>query len=184
MQTEREIHIRKATCTADHGIGDADRRDENAAGRVMEQFWGEQGGHRVVERLLVMKRFAHPHENDVADVPAFGLHPLASEHHLVEDLRRRQILRDAHLARGAKFAGSGAANLRRHAQRHPAGAGAHDDRFDQIAGLGAEHEFGRTVELGVTRFGHRQRMEFNSVREYFAHLVRQLGQRRSRPETS
>ena len=91
VQAEREIHLREAACAADHGVGDADGRDEDAARRIVEQLGGEQGGDRFVERLLVVKRLAHAHEDDVPHDAVFGCEPFAGEHDLVENLGGGEI---------------------------------------------------------------------------------------------
>ena len=58
--------LRKTPRAADHCIGNADGRDEDAARRMMEHFGREQGGDRFVNGFLVVKRLAHAHEDDVS----------------------------------------------------------------------------------------------------------------------
>ena len=91
----------------------------------------EQGGDRFVDGFFVVKRLAHAHEDDVSHRAILGSHALAGEHDLIENLGGRETFGDSHLAGRAKAARGRAANLRRQAQRHAAGAGSHDDRFDE-----------------------------------------------------
>ena len=176
VKAESQVHFWETPRTADHGVGNADGGDEDAARRVMEQFGREQGGDRFVNGFFVVKRLAHAHEDDVSNAAILGSHALAGEHDLIENLGCRQALGDSHLAGCTKAACRCAANLRRQAERHAAGAGSHDDRFDRVASLRSQHELRRAVELRIEALGQHQRVKLDATGKFGSHICRQLGE--------
>ena len=103
----------------------ADRRDRRAPVRDAERGEPSRRGEHLVE---VEHRLAHPHEDRVVD----GL-DAAEVQRLVEDLRRREVPPERHLARRAERARQRAARLRRQAERAAAVAVAHQHRLDRMA---------------------------------------------------
>ena len=78
---------------------------------MMEHLGREQGGDRFIDGFFVVKRLAHPHEDDVPHGAVFGANALAGQHDLIENLGRRETFGDPHLASGAKAARRRATNL-------------------------------------------------------------------------
>ena len=71
MQTESQIQIRKSLCQTKHPCGNADRRNQYRRRRTSKVIWCRQQLNRFGHVHLVVQRFAHPHEDDVAQPPVF-----------------------------------------------------------------------------------------------------------------
>ena len=77
----------------------------------MKQFGREQGRDGVVNGRFVVKRLAHPHEDDVASLRLSACIRSLAMHDLIENLGGGQVFGDAHLAGRTKSARCSAAHL-------------------------------------------------------------------------
>ena len=136
MERDRERH-RHALPRQFLDRGDqADRGHGDVAGTHTEAFRHriDQTVERGDNRLVVSEGLTHAHEYNIRQLrrPTRELAVSARRlglANLVNDLRRRQVTRQAHLSRRTERTGHAAARLRRHAQRRSLGV-AHENRLD------------------------------------------------------
>ena len=130
----------------------------------------------LVQGFLIVKWFAHAHEDDVAHHAPLGPQQPVDLNDLVQDLGRRQVVGQPHGAGRAKRAAHGAANLGRYAQGCPPGGNAQDHRFDQLASGRLEQQFARAIDAGVVPRLQVERMQSDIVGEGVAVLFGQFAQ--------
>ena len=87
------------------------RRDDYAARADAEQLGVGQPPHRIDDRLVVGHRFAHAHEHDMRQAPAFGRQDPLRVERLLDDLVPLEVAPKRKLARGAEGTADGTACL-------------------------------------------------------------------------
>ncbi len=112
-------------------------------GPKAELAWVGQDGHRLQDSVQIEQRLAHPHEDDVREIPTGSGQAARGVADLVDDLRGLEVAPEAQLSRGAERATNGAAGLARDAKgvalamQRPARPGeatrwvVHEHRFDE-----------------------------------------------------
>jgi len=78
-----------------------------------------QDERRIDHRVEVEERLAHPHEDEVREMPSPRGEPASGMADLVHDLRHVEVALEAQLARGAERAADGTAGLAADAERVP-----------------------------------------------------------------
>ncbi len=162
----------QARHVARSGNGDVARADAQRA-RIHDE---SERGQQIVH---VGERLAHAHEDEIVH-PRAG-HLLRREN-LAENLRRRQIAREAQQPAGAKLAAESAAHLGRNAEGDavamraaPAFRRRNDDRLHQTPVLHAREEFARSSRRAGVDLHHLQRAQSVATGELLAQGGRQVG---------
>ena len=121
-----------------------------------------------------MQRLAHPHEDDV-ECGLAHLERVGQDADLTDDLARRQVAHEPHLAGQTERARHRAANLRGDTEGHPRSVW-NIDALDRAAVIESEQELLCAVNRLLTM--HQRRRRERKVRHQIgAELARQVGHR-------
>ena len=138
-----------------------------------------ENAHGSEHLVVVVERFAQPHEDDVGNPLALRSQILLYSSDLLHDFPGGEMAFETHDSRSTKVAAHGAADLRRDANGHTAGSHfvgvAHLDTF-HFAPLREIEE----VLLGVLAFalGHSSQLESrhdSTLCQFGAQLLREIG---------
>ena len=129
MQRQAQIDVQPFVGEAADALGDARRGDGDVPHAQAPHLRLEEHAHGFDDVLVIEKRLAHAHEDDVVDVvPDVGLHG----REMRDDLAGAEVALEALLPRGAKFAAQRTADLRGDAGRVMV-AVVHQHRLDVLA---------------------------------------------------
>ena len=170
-KVDRPVVLRQAQDAGDHADGrqgDVARTD----GQAVVVGEDVDGGHGVV---VVVERFAHAHEDDIAQAVAFSGEDAPDVEHLGHDFARGEMAGEAHLPGGAEDAAHGAADLGGDAGGVPAGE-LHDDRFDGLTVRQSQQVFARQPVAAAGFQRDRQRLQRRPLRQLGQQLRAHVGQ--------
>ncbi len=119
-------------CEAQDTWHDADGGDADLGGAEIDAAGVGDHGQRLHDGVVIVKRLAHAHEDEIAQSLATGSEGAARVMNLCDDFTGPQMPHKAHLARGTKNTAHGAAGLGADAGRVAPGV-AHDDGLDLLA---------------------------------------------------
>lgn len=111
VKTECEIDFGEPFGQAYHAVAHANGGNENPGRRTVEVIGRGQQVDGVGKVGLVVKGFAHSHEDNVVEAGLFGRENLSGLQNLIENFKRMQIFRDPHFAGRAEVACRRAADL-------------------------------------------------------------------------
>jgi hypothetical protein len=86
VEAERQVDSGKPIRAADHGIRNADRGNQQAAGRPVKLSGIRQDLKDLIQILFIMKWFAHSHKHNILETPLFAGENLPGLQNLVEHL--------------------------------------------------------------------------------------------------
>ena len=180
MQRDREIDRELGAAPADHRNHPGGRQCDLAPrDRQTLPVHDDLQGRRDI--LIIVERLAHSHQNDVRHLPVIlrrrpFAERIARDHHLRDDLLRRQIAHQPLCAGVAEGAGQRAADLGGDAQS-PAILLGDMNGLDLLAIGKAQEPFAGSVDRGE-RARYRRPLQHVARRELVAERLRQRGHRR------
>ena len=149
VQTERQIHVGKSLRTSDHGLRDADGRNQKTSWGTSEQARIREALNCLEQILFVVKRFSHSHKHDVMQKSLLCGQNLPSLHDLIQYLSNGQVLNNAHVASRTEFTGRRTTNLTGNTQSCSSRGNPENHSLDLQSGFCSEQQFCCPIDLRI-----------------------------------